>query len=346
MAVNDFYETLGVNRNATQDEIKKAYRKLAKKHHPDRNPNDRAAEERLKAVNEAYDTIGDPEKRANYDRYGTADFQGIDMDGFGSIFDQIFRGFGFRGGTASQYSSRGPPQGESLRLTIPLTFDEAFFGVEKEVAIRRKIKCKTCTGSGAEPGTSPVRCRTCNGRGQIMQTMGGFMRVLQTCPTCRGIGQIIQSKCKVCRGSGLERTRVELNFPIPPGVEDGMSQRLRGGGNAGPRGGPPGDLLVVFSVEPHDVFVRKGLHVFLDTYIPYSTAVLGGEVEVETMWGTSKLKIKKGTNGGTVLRMKGKGVHANHGRKGDQMVRVEIHIPRKPNKAQQKALQSISEEGL
>ena len=346
MAVDDYYNILGVNRGAAQDEIKKAYRKLAKELHPDRNPNNKAAEEKLKSVNEAYDIIGDSEKRASYDRYGTADFQGINMDGFGSIFDQIFRGFGFGGGMSSQYGSRGPPQGESLRLTIPLTFEDAFFGVDREIAINRKVKCETCSGNGAAPGTSPVRCNTCGGRGQVMRTMGGFMRVSQTCPTCRGIGQRIQTPCKKCKGSGLENTRVKLDFPIPPGVEDGMSQRIRGGGNAGPRGGPPGDLLVVFSVEQDEQFIRRGLHVFLDTDIPFTTAVLGGEIEVKTMWGTSKLKIKKGTRGGTILRMKEKGVHANNGRKGDQMVRVEIHIPKKPSKEQKTTLGKLEQEGL
>lgn len=345
MAVDDFYRILGVNRTATQEEIKKAYRKLARELHPDRNPNDKAAEEKLKAVNEAYDTIGDPEKRSNYDRYGTADFEGIDMDGFGSIFDQIFRGFGF-GGMGSQYSSRGPPQGESLRLRIPLTFEEAFFGVDKEIAISRKVKCESCEGSGAATGTAPVRCNSCGGRGQVIRTMGGFMRVSQTCPTCQGMGQRIETPCPKCSGSGLESTRVKLDFPIPPGVEDGMSQRIRGAGNAGPRGGPPGDLLVVFSVEPHEKFIRRGLHVFLDMDIPYTTAVLGGEVEVQTMWGTSKLKIKKKTRGGTVLRMKDKGIHARNGRTGDQMVRVEIHIPDKLEKEQKAALEKLEQEGL
>ncbi|MDF1537869.1 MAG: molecular chaperone DnaJ [Candidatus Thorarchaeota archaeon] len=346
MAVDDYYKTLGVSRGATQEEIKKAYRKLARELHPDRNPTEKASEERLKSVNEAYDIIGDPDKRAKYDRYGTADFEGINMDGFGSIFDQIFRGFGFGGGMGSQRSSRGPPQGESLRLTIPLTFKEAFFGVDKEIAITRKVKCETCAGSGAASGTAPVRCNTCGGRGQVMQTMGGFMRVSQTCPACQGMGQRIETPCTKCKGSGLENSRVTLDFPIPPGVEDGMSQRIRGGGNAGPRGGPSGDLLVVFNVDQDEVFIRRGLHVFLDTDIPFTTAVLGGDIEVQTMWGTSKLKIKKGTRGGTVLRMKEKGVHANNGRKGDQMVRVEINIPSKLTKEQKDALEKLEQEGL
>ncbi len=346
MASDDYYDILGVSKNATQDEIKKAYRKLARELHPDRNPDNKASEERLKSVNEAYDVLGDPEKRASYDRYGTADFDGINMDGFGSIFDQIFRGFGFGGGSMGRgFSQRGPPQGESLRLRIPLTFEEAFFGVEKEIAITRKTHCTTCNGSGAEPGTSPVRCSTCGGRGQVVRSMG-FMQVAQTCPRCQGMGQSIDSPCKKCRGTGLENTKQELKFPLPPGIEDGMMQRIRGGGNAGPRGGPPGDLIIVFSVEEHEQFIRKGLHVFLETDIPYSVAVLGGEIEVPTMWGSSKLKVKKGTQGGTVLRMKEKGVHTNDGRKGDQLVRVEIHVPEKPSKEQKDLLSQLSEMDL
>jgi molecular chaperone DnaJ len=346
LASDDYYDILGINRSASQEEIKKAYRRLARELHPDRNPNDKSAEERLKKVNEAYEVLGDPEKRSSYDRYGTADFQGIDMDGFGSVFDQIFRQFGFGGGMSSQYSSRGPPQGETLRLTIPLTFAEAFFGVEKEVAIKRKIKCSSCNGSGAEPGTSPLRCPTCGGRGQVIRSMGGFMQISQTCPTCGGTGQTIASPCKKCRGQGVETTRSEMKFPLPPGIEDGMMQRIRGGGNAGPRGGPPGDLIIQFSVEPDRTFIRRGLHVYMETDIPYSVAVLGGAIEVPTMWGSSMLKVKSGTKGGAVLRMKGKGVHTNDKREGDQLVRVEIHVPDKPTKDQKQFLEQMGETGL
>ncbi|MFW9909661.1 MAG: molecular chaperone DnaJ, partial [Candidatus Thorarchaeota archaeon] len=310
MANEDYYALLGVNRNASQDEIKAAYRKLAKELHPDRNPGDTKAEERLKVINAAYDVLSDPQKKATYDKYGTADFQGINMDDVGSLFDQLFRQFGFATGRRGREAAGGPPQGESLRVTIPLTFEEAFFGIDKEVALRRKVRCATCSGSGAAPGTAPIRCKTCNGRGQVTREMGGFMRVSQTCPTCRGAGESIESPCSACRGTGLETTRMELKVPIPAGIEDNVVQRIRGAGNAGPRGGPPGDLIVVFQVEPHDVFVRRGLHVFMDMEIPFSVATLGGEVEVPTMWGTSKLSIKKGTTGGTILRMKGKGVHA------------------------------------
>ncbi|MGY5852408.1 MAG: molecular chaperone DnaJ [Candidatus Thorarchaeota archaeon] len=341
MAEDDFYELLGVSRSATQDDIKRAYRQLAKKHHPDRNPDDPNSEEILKRINEAYDVLSDPEKRAQYDRYGTADFQRIDMDGFGDIFSQIFRGFGGFGGRGRGRS--GPAPGQTLRMTIELTFEEAFFGTEKEIAFQRKIQCSTCNGSGAAAGSSPRQCSTCRGHGQIMRSMGGFMQVSQPCPTCRGLGEMIDSPCSECRGTGLENERMEVKVPIPPGVEDEMGQRIRGGGNAGPRGGSHGDLIVMFSVEPHEKFVRRGLQLYLEQDIPFDIATLGGEVEVSTMWGPSMMKIKSGTEGGTVLRMKGKGVHTNDGRKGDQLVRVGIRIPRRLSKQQKEFLQRFPE---
>lgn len=336
MAEDDFYNLLGVNRRATQDEIKKAYRRLAKEYHPDRNP-DKVANEKLKRVNEAYDVLSDPEKRANYDRYGTADFQGINMDGFGDIFSSLFRGFGGFGGGRGR-GRAGPPPGQTLRMTIKLTFLEAFFGTEKEIAFRRKIKCETCGGNGAKPGSSPTQCRTCGGQGQVVRSMGGFMSVAQTCPTCRGLGESIDSPCSDCRGQGIQNERKETTVPIPPGVEDGQGIRIQGGGNFGPRGGPPGDLILMFSVEPHDTFVRRGLHVYMETDIPFSVAAMGGEIEVETLWGASKMKVKKGTAGGTVFRMKGKGVHTEDSRSGDQLVRVNIHIPKKLSKKQKEYL--------
>ncbi|MHA1948587.1 MAG: molecular chaperone DnaJ [Candidatus Thorarchaeota archaeon] len=341
MAVDDFYERLGLSRSATQDDIKKAYRRLAKQYHPDRNP-DPAAEEKLKQVNEAHDVLSDPEKRSNYDRYGTADFQGINMEGFGDIFGSIFRGFGGFGGFG-QRGRAGPPPGQTLRMTINLTFNEAFFGTEKEIGFRRKVHCTTCNGSGAKPGTQPIRCKTCGGQGQVVRSMGGFMSVAQTCPTCRGLGESIDSPCKECRGSGLENERKETKVPIPPGIEDGQGIRIQGGGNAGQRGGPHGDLILLFSVKPHKSFVRRGLHVYMETNIPFSLATLGGEVEVPTMWGSSKMKVKRGTEGGTLFRMKGKGVHSDDGRSGDQLVRVKIKIPRKLNNQQKEFLKEFDD---
>ncbi len=346
LADDDYYKLLGVKRDASAAEIKKAYRKLARELHPDRNPGDKKAEDRLKIINAAYDVLADPQKKATYDQFGTSDFQGVRGDDIGAMFDQLFRQFGFQTGRRSQRAQGGAPQGESLRVSISLTFEEAFFGIDKEVALRRKIRCSTCSGTGAAPGTSPIRCSSCNGRGQVTREMGGFMRLSQTCPTCRGAGERIDSPCSKCRGAGTETTRMELKVPIPAGIENGVVQRIRGAGNAGPRGGPPGDLIVVFQVEPHDVFIRKGLHSFMDMEIPFSVATLGGEVEVPTMWGTSKLRIKKGTVGGSILRMKGKGVHADDGRKGDHLIQVEIHVPKKVSKAQERLLKKLEQEKI
>jgi len=340
LAEDDYYEILGVSRNATQEEIKRAYRRLAKEYHPDRNPGDKEAEEKLKKINEAYSVLSDPEKRANYDRYGTADFQGIDMNGFSDLFSEIFRGFGFGDFGMGR---RGPMRGRNLRLNIRLTFEEAFFGTEKTVAFKRKVPCKTCHGSGAAPGTSPRRCPTCGGRGQVVRTMGGFVTVSQACPTCQGIGEVVETPCPKCRGTGLQAERVEIKIPIPPGVEDGMAQRVQGGGDAGPRGGPPGDLIVMFHVKPHEKFVRRGLHVYLEIDIPFNVAVLGGEVEVPTMWGMSEIKIPRGTRDGTLFRMRGKGVHTRDGRSGDQLVRVHIHVPQKLTRKQREYLKKFPE---
>ncbi len=335
---DDYYAILGVPRTATTEEIKRAYRRLAKEYHPDMRPGDKQAEEMLKKINQAYDVLSDPDKRANYDRYGTAEAQGINIDGFSDLIRDFFGGFGGFGFTEQE--REGPPRGENLRITIRLTFEQAFFGTEKEIAFNRRVRCTTCNGTGAKPGTTPSRCRTCGGRGQVVRTMG-FMSVAQTCPRCEGMGEVIDYPCPKCRGSGLETERREIKIPVPPGVEDGMVQRIRGGGDAGPRGGPNGDLIVVYEVEPHQTFVRRGLHVYTETSIPFSVAVLGGEVEVQTMWGPAKMKVAAGTEGGTLFRMRGKGVHASDGRQGDQLVRVNIQIPKKLNDAQRAYLEQF-----
>ena len=344
LAEDDYYGILGVEKSATQDEIKKAYRTLAKKYHPDRNP-DKAAGEKLKEINAANDVLSDPEKRANYDRWGTADAQGIDMGDFGDLFSSFFGGgrrgfggFGRRGGRGRP----GPPPGQTLRFTINLTFEEAFFGADKEIAFNRKIHCEECKGSGAAVGSSPVTCPTCRGQGQVARSMG-FLSVAQTCPTCQGTGSRIEKPCKSCRGSGLKKDRSEITIPIPAGVEDGQGIRIQGGGNAGSRKGPHGDLIVMFAVEPHDMFVRRGLHIYLEQDIPFPLAVTGGETEVPTMHGSSKMKVSKRTKGGTLFRMKGKGVHTSDGRKGDQLVRVQIQIPKKLSKEQKEYLRQYSD---
>jgi molecular chaperone DnaJ len=343
LAEEDLYQTLGVGRSASQDEIKKAYRALAKKYHPDRNPGDDQAGEMLKKINKAYAVLSDPEKRSNYDRFGTADLRGVNMGSFDELFGGLFRSFGFSDFGMGGRGSYGPPPGRNLRITIPLTFEEAFFGAEKEIAFSRQTRCETCSGSGTGPGSSPRTCSTCRGNGQVMRSMGGFLRVSETCPTCGGAGEVIDTPCSKCKGVGLESERIEIKVPIPPGVEDGMGQRIRGGGDAGQRGGPNGDLVVRFSVEPHEVFVRRGLHVVLEWEVPFSIAVLGGNVEVPTMWGTSKIKVSKGATAGTRFRMRGKGVRTQDGREGDQIVLMDIHIPTKLSKEQKKYLEKYSE---
>lgn len=346
MAEDDYYNILGVGRNATQDEIKKAYRTLAKKYHPDRNPSDKAAEEKLKTINAAYEVLGDPEKRANYDRWGTADAQGIDMGGFQDIFSSLFRGFGgdfgFGDFSFGRRGRAGPPPGQTLRITIDLTFEEAFFGANKEIAFDRNVHCETCTGTGAEPGSSPSTCRTCRGQGQVARSMG-FLSVAQTCPACQGSGETIDRPCKTCRGTGLQNERKTAEIPIPAGVEDGQGIRISGGGNAGPREGPHGDLIVMFSVNPHEIYVRRGLHIYMEHEIPFHIAVMGGDIEVPTMRGDSLMKITKGTESGTLFRMKGKGVHTEDGRKGDQLVRIKIQIPRNLTKEQKEYLEKYPE---
>ncbi|MEM4734696.1 MAG: J domain-containing protein, partial [Candidatus Thorarchaeota archaeon] len=207
---------------------------------------------------------------------------------------------------------------------------------------KRKVTCTSCRGSGAKPGTTPKRCKTCGGRGQVFRSMG-FMSVSQTCPTCMGMGEMIDTPCPKCNGTGVETEKRQLKIPVPAGVEDGMAQRIRGGGNAGPRGGPYGDLIIVFNVRNHEKFVRRGLHVYLETDIPFSVAVLGGEVEVPTMWGPSKIRVPPGTEGGALFRMKGKGVHTDDGRQGDQLVRVSIQVPKKLNDEQRKYLEQFDQ---
>ena len=344
LAEDDYYGALGIEKSATQDEIKKAYRTLAKKYHPDRNPEE-AAGEKLKEINVAYDVLGDPEKRANYDRYGTADAQGIDMGGFQDLFSSFFGGRGGFGGFGGGFGGRGragPPAGQTLRLTIDLTFEEAFFGTDKEIAFNRKIRCEECKGSGAAAGSSPVTCPTCRGQGQVARSMG-FLSVAQTCSTCRGTGERIDTPCKSCRGSGLQNERSEITIPIPAGIEDGQGIRIPQGGNAGSRRGGHGDLIVMFEVDPHDFFVRRGLHIYMEQDIPFPLAVSGGEIEVPTMHGLSMMKVSKGTEGGTLFRMKGKGVNTSDGRKGDQLVRVQILIPKKLTKEQKEYMSKYSD---
>ena len=357
----DYYEVLGVQKGATDAEIKKAYRKLAKENHPDLNPGDKAAEARFKEANEAYEVLSDSDKRARYDQFGFAGvdpnygagsggygggFDGsFDFGDLGDIFGSFFGGSGFGGGGRS--SRNGPQRGESLRVGLTITFEEAAFGCEKEVVLERVEQCETCHGSGAAPGTSPETCSNCGGSGQVQQRRQTPMGVFATtgpCPRCGGKGKIIKSPCRDCGGSGQVRRRKTIKVNIPAGIDDGQIVSLRGQGNAGKNGGPAGDLLITVMVQPHELFRRDGVDVFCEAPITFAQAVLGAELEIPTIDGKVKYSIPEGTQTGTVFRLKGKGIPVLNGRgRGDQYVTVTIETPRNLNKEQKEALRRFSE---
>ena len=357
----DYYEVLGVSKSATDAEIKKAYRKLAKENHPDLNPGDKEAEARFKEANEAYEVLSDSDKRSRYDQFG---FAGVDPNygggGYGGGFDGSFDGsfdfgdlgdiFGsfFGGGFGGGSRSRtGPQRGESLRMGVTITFEEAAFGCEKEVTLERVEQCDTCQGSGAAPGTSPETCSNCGGSGQVQQRRQTPMGVFATtgpCPRCGGKGKIIKTPCDACRGSGQVRRRKTVKVTIPAGIDDGQTISLRGQGNAGKNGGPAGDLLLVITVKPHQLFRREGNAVFCEAPITFTQAVLGGEMEIPTIDGKVKYDIPEGTQTGTTFRLRGKGIPnmSGHGR-GDQYVTVNIETPRNLTREQKEALRKFSD---
>jgi molecular chaperone DnaJ len=334
MAKRDYYETLGLQRNASQDDVKGAFRKLARQYHPDvsQEPD---AEERFKEINEAYGVLSDDQKRAAYDRFGHAGVQGtggmpdFTVD-FADLFEEFFGMGGF--GRSSQRSRNMPRRGADLQLRLELTFEEAVFGVDKEIEFTRDEVCATCQGKGAEPGTSPVRCSTCNGSGevrQVRQTILGSMVQVSTCPTCNGAGETISTPCHTCNGRGLERKTRKKVVSIPPGVDEGNQIRLAGEGQPGINGGPLGNLYILISVRTHKYFKRRENDIQLDLDINIAQAALGAEVPVPTVDGTETLRIPAGTQPGKVLRMRGKGVPYLRGNgRGDQLVIVNVDIPK------------------
>jgi molecular chaperone DnaJ len=335
MAPRDYYEILGVARSASDDEIKSAFRKLARKYHPDvsQEPD---AEERFKEVNEAYGVLSDTDKRSAYDRFGHAGVQGTaGMPDFSVDFADIFEGlFGGLGGfgRSSQRSRNMPRRGADLQLTLSLTFEEAVFGVEKEVEFTRDEQCSSCQGSRAEPGTSPVRCSACNGTGevrQVRQTLLGSMVQVSTCTTCGGQGEIIATPCRTCNGRGLERKTRKKNVSIPAGVDSGNQIRLAGEGQPGINGGPNGNLYLLIEVQPHQFFRRRNNDILLDLDINVAQATLGAEVEIPTVDGKEKLKIPAGIQPGKVLRIRARGVPFLRGTgRGDHLVIVNVAIPK------------------
>ena len=351
----DYYEVLGVSKGASDDEIRKAHRKLAKKYHPDLNRDNPEAAEKFKELNEAYEVLSDKDKRAKYDQFG---FAGVDPNygagqgGFGGGFDRgdlgdifgSFFGGGFGGG--STRSRRNAPQrGETLQQRIMLSFEEAAFGCEKEITINRTETCEECGGSGAEPGTSPETCSNCRGSGVVTQTQRTPLGMFQTqgaCPNCRGTGKIIRKPCKKCGGAGRVRKSKTLKVNIPAGIDDGQSIQLRGQGGAGVNGGPAGDVIVTISIRPHPIFTREGQDVVCEIPISFAQAALGDTLQVPTIDGKVSYDIPEGTQTGTVFRLKGKGIQNVNGRgRGDQYVRVNIEVPRNLTHRQKELLREF-----
>ena len=354
----DYYEVLGVKKGASEDELKKAYRKLAKENHPDLHPGDKECEARFKEINEAYEVLSDPDKRAKYDQFGHAAFdpsQGFGgggfggfegFGGFGDIFSDIFGGgFGFGGGGGR--NPNAPRKGDNLRATVNIKLEEAAFGVKKDVFVAKIEQCPDCKGTGCAEGTTAEICPDCKGSGTVMSTKRtpfGMVQSSEQCPKCKGRGKIIHSPCKTCRGIGSVRLQHKVTVSVPAGIDDGQTISLRGQGNAGLNGGPAGDLLITVLVQPHARFERDGASILLEQEVSFSQAALGAEIEVPTLDGKVKLNIPEGTQTGTTFRLKGKGVpFLRNGGRGDQFVTVKVTVPRGMSSAQKDALRKYAQ---
>jgi molecular chaperone DnaJ len=349
------YDTLGVSKSASADEIKKAYRKLAREYHPDKNPGDAAAEERFKEVQGAYDVLSDEEKRKQYDRFGATngrgpgpgaggqnvnfDFGNFDVGDLGDLFGGIF---GQRGGTRVQ---RTPIRGDDVLANVHLSFEDALHGSEVKVPVELTVSCRDCGGTGAQPGTAPVICPECNGRGVRAESQGLFA-LSQPCPRCRGNGTVIEQPCPHCHGSGRERRIKTYTVKIKPGVKNGTRIRLKGKGEAGENGGPAGDLIVVTHVAASETYERRGDDLVVQVHVPYTMAALGGKTEVPTPEGTVTLKIPAGSEDGKLIRIKGRGApRINGSGKGDVLARVRIQVPKRVNKKERELLEQLQELG-
>lgn len=350
----DYYEVLGVSRQATSEDIKKAYRKLAKKYHPDMNPGDKDAEAKFKEVNEAYSVLSDEQKRANYDRFGHAafdgagnGFDGFDGFGFGGLDDlfETFMGGAF--GRSRRSGNYGPVRGRDIQYSIDITFEEAAFGVTKEIPVTRLQTCTTCNGTGAKPGTYPENCKRCQGTGQIRYSQatpfGQFVNV-KTCDACNGEGKIITHPCETCHGKGRVSKNSRISLNIPAGIDDGQTISLNGEGESGLRGGPAGDLYVTIHIKKHPIFKREGYDVVCDVPISFTQAALGGEIEIPTIDGIIKYTIPEGTQTSTVFKLKGKGIkRLRSNSRGDQYFRVIVEVPKKLNQKQKDLLRQFAE---
>ncbi|KOP23356.1 molecular chaperone DnaJ [Hapalosiphon sp. MRB220] len=350
----DYYEILGVSRDADKEEIKHAYRRLARKYHPDVNK-EPGAEERFKEINRAYEILSEPETRARYDRFGEAGvsagagvgYQDVDMGGFADIFESIFSGFAGGMGTQTQRRRSGPVRGDDLRLDLKLDFREAVFGGEKEIRISHLETCEACSGSGAKPGTRPRTCSTCSGSGQVRRVtrtpFGSFTQV-STCPTCNGTGSVIEDKCDACEGKGANQVTKKLKITIPAGVDNGTRLRISQEGDAGQRGGPPGDLYVYLFVNEDQEFQREGINILSEIKISYLQAILGSRFEVNTVDGPVELIIPPGTQPNTVMKLENRGVPrlGNPVSRGDHMLTVLIDIPNKITPEERELLEKLA----
>lgn len=352
----DYYEVLGVSKSASDSELKSAYRKLAKKYHPDMNPGDKEAEAKFKEASEAYSVLSDPDKRRQYDQFGHAafeggagggaggfDFSGMDMsDIFGDIFGDFF------GGGRSRAQSNGPMKGQNLHHTIRITFEEACFGTEKELDLPLQDECESCHGTGAKSGTTPETCSKCGGKGQVVftqQSLFGMVRNVQTCPDCRGTGKIIREKCPDCHGSGYITRKRKISVTVPAGIDNGQSIRIREKGDPGVNGGPRGDLLVEVAVSRHPIFQRQGIDIYSSAPITFAQAALGGDVRIKTVDGEVEYTVKPGTQTDTRIRLRGKGVPSlrNKSIRGDQYVTLVVQVPTRMNGEQKELLKKFDE---
>jgi molecular chaperone DnaJ len=340
MAKRDYYEVLGVNRDADAEDIRKSYRKLAVKYHPDKNPGDHTAEEKFKELGEAYEVLSEPQKRAAYDQYGHAAFdarqrasRGGGAGGFHDPFDIFREVFGAGGGSIFESffggggERSGPQRGDDLRYDLPITLEEAAAGCEKEISVSKLDRCETCGGSGGEKGSGVKTCQICGGRGQVMMSRGIFS-IAQTCPQCRGQGRILEKPCKSCQGDGRQERTSKIKLKIPPGVDDGTRLRSSANGEAGFRGGPQGDLYVILHVQAHEIFQRDGDDLHCEVPVSFIQAALGAEIEVPTLEGKSVVKIPAGTQSGAVFRVKGRGIKNLQGYGlGDLHARIQVEVP-------------------
>ena len=354
----DYYEVLGVDKNADDATIKKAYRQLAKKYHPDMNPGDKEAEVKFKEASEAYAVLSDPDKRRQYDQFGHAafeggaggaggyggfDFNGADMgDIFGDIFGDLF------GGGRGRRANNGPMQGANLRTQVRVTFEEAVFGCDKEIELTLKDECSSCHGTGAKPGTSPVSCPKCGGKGQVVytqQSMFGMVQNVRPCPDCNGTGKIIKEKCPDCYGTGYIASKKKISVTVPAGIDNGQSIRIRGKGEPGVNGGPRGDLLVEVIVARHPIFQRQDMNIYSTAPISFATAALGGTVRIKTVDGEVEYDVKAGTQTDTRVRLKGKGVPSlrNKNTRGDHYVTLVVQVPTDLSKDAKEALRAYDD---